>query len=196
MLILIRSTLISLLLTSMASCRFSEGASDVRIALPASAKPVPNADSLFTDRFRTHDRIVFRSFNGRWVGTDCDAEIRLFPDRKAILTAYGVGVTHYDADYSYGPIQDNQSATVQFTFTGQAVDDSPLEFPKLQLYVDGSELILVPAEGTNGYVRVDDPIDPRNLEGLNWTFRQVEIPAIDAGGITNKNLTSRRAVGP
>ncbi len=176
---LVRLTTISLLLASTAGC-FNGVDERIKIALPVLAAPVLDADALLSERFGASERIVLRSFDGRWVGNDCDIDFLLFADRTATLTIYGNAVTRYDGNYKIGLGDAMKSATVNFKFPGYAQEYPLNALPQFQFYIDGLEILLVPSEGMDGYIRVDEPIEyPRNFEGWNWTFRQVDRPASD-----------------
>ena len=133
----------------------------ITIVLPNSATPVnDNLKAAFDES----SELVFRTFNGEWVGTDCDVDILLHPDGNAHLTVYGNAVHESDGTYAF-------SSANRVTF------DFPTAYtrlPDMDAYNDGSGYILVPAKNTEGFIRGDEYRDGRDQwDGLSWTFKTI-----------------------
>jgi hypothetical protein len=52
--------------------------------------PVTEPD--WSDRIKLIGSITFRSWGGKWIGTDCDTEITFLAGHEVIMTEYGNGV--------------------------------------------------------------------------------------------------------
>jgi len=52
-----------------------------------------------------HDRgaVTFRSWNGKWIGSDSDSDITFLPGSIAYLTEYGAAVVRCKGTYSIDP---------------------------------------------------------------------------------------------
>ena len=108
--------------------------------------------------------ITFLSSNGRWIGTDCDTEIKLMADGTAHLTEYGYGVDSYDGTYSI-----NKDSELTLSFKGYAAG-----WPAMRVYRDDSMLLLAPAHGSPRFIhgqRAAAYLPPG--AGSFWPFRQI-----------------------
>src|SRR5205814_722377 len=102
--------------------------------------------------------------NGRWIGTDCDADIELRPGKAAVLVEYGVGVESYNGTYS---ITDAGELTLSLRGYGDP-------WPAMQVYRDKADLLLVPTDASTGFIfghRGGATI--LGGQGSFWPFRQV-----------------------
>lgn len=141
---------------------FVDRSHTVTIVLPDSASPV---DDEFRAAFSESSKLVFRSFNGEWVGMHCDADILMQHDGTAHLTVYGDAVNETDGSYVF-----TTANRITFNFP-----NAYTKLPDMDAYNDGTAYILVPADGTDGFIRGDEYSDGRDQwDGLNWTFRTME----------------------
>lgn len=136
--------------------------------LPDSAEPT-SQDALDT-AFTESEAIRFLSWNGVWIGTDCDTEIELRGDGSVVLTEYGYGVDQYDGTYTVTANSDGES---EISLTLKEYQGS---WPSMAVYTDQSELLLIPTEGEAGFVfgnRAGATV-PSDA-GSYWPFRQIPL---------------------
>jgi hypothetical protein len=89
-----------------------------------------------------HGSVTFRSFGGKWVGTDGDTDLTFLPGGAAHMFEYGVGVTGYHGTYAIDP---RGNVTVQLPTFGHA-------WPVMSLRKEATSLLLVPAQDQDGFV--------------------------------------------
>jgi hypothetical protein len=114
---------------------------------------VRNPGEAIQESFARSNAIRFLSWNGRWIGTDLDTEIKLMSDGTVELTEYGVGVDTYAGTYSI-----NENSELSLSLVGYATG-----WPTMRVYRDHSALLLAPADASGRVTRI----------GSRWPFRQV-----------------------
>lgn len=132
--------------------------------LPPNAQRVHNLQEVLDGKLATSKSILFRSWNGVWIGTDCDTEIKLLPGGAAILTEFGDGVDAYNGTCSVGPASQLTLTLKNYVGT----------WPAMLVYQDGADLLLMPAGGPTGFVFGNrGGATVRGNAGSFWPFRQV-----------------------
>jgi hypothetical protein len=97
--------------------------------------------------------VIFRSWSGRWIGTDIDADLQLLPDGRLKLVRFGVGVDSHRGRWRLEPDGVLRSQ----------LDDPLPGWPELVPGVDGDFLQLRPKDPRGAYATAD---------GF-WPFRAV-----------------------
>lgn len=115
---------------------------------------VRNLRETFRERFAGSNTITFLSWNGQWIGTDIDTEIRLMADGTVQLTEYGDAVDTYDGTYS---IVNDFELMLSLKGYGAA-------WPTMRVHRDRSALLLARADGSIHATR----------NGSHWPFRQTD----------------------
>ncbi len=135
-------------------------------ALATSTEPsVTAAITELENRVTRDGSVTFRSFEGKWVGTDIDTEITFLPNRVAHVMEYGYVRTGYKGTYS---INSKGEVTASFHNTKR-------EWPVMLLQKDSISLLLRPKGspdcliGDSGCVTIPGGI------GNYWPFRPVSI---------------------
>jgi hypothetical protein len=130
-----------------------------------SATPVEPASAFdWNERVREYGSITFRSWNGEWIGTDCDTDLTFVSDSAAHLLEYRDGIVHYEGTYH---IEPNGEVTLRF-------ENRPSGWPVMLLERDTTSLLLRPRWGHLGGVIGPGRGDPlMDGEGSFWPFRPV-----------------------
>src|SRR5262249_2115648 len=66
---------------------------------PRSATPDPLAIVDFKSLLQKQGRITFLSWNGKWIGTDCDTDVTFLADGSVEMTGYGNAVRRFKGTY-------------------------------------------------------------------------------------------------
>jgi hypothetical protein len=74
--------------------------------------------------------ILFRSFSGKEIGTDCDSDLKFLPDGTIKMAEYGYALQNYEGTY-------------------QLADDGTIT---MRLTRDDTSLLLERADGKNGFI--------------------------------------------
>jgi hypothetical protein len=100
---------------------------------------------------------------------DCDTDIELRPDGHAVLTEYGYAVRKYHGTYSTAAGNGTSELTL-------ALNGYRGTWPTMSVYVDESEILLIPAKGPTGFVfgNRGGATVPGDA-GSFWPFRQIPI---------------------
>jgi hypothetical protein len=130
--------------------------------LPDSQRVQQVQDAL-DQEFEVARSLCFRSFNGRWIGTDCDSEIELRADGSATLTEYGYTVEAYAGSYRINP--QSELVLNLKTYRGS--------WPAMALYRDHAGLLLAPASGPGGFVMGNRAGATVMGGGSFWPFRLI-----------------------
>jgi hypothetical protein len=164
------------LLLATAGCKRSNTAAVPPTPLPAATKEPtfvvdPALESLpvampaeLNEEIRKRGAITFRSWNGTWIGTDCDTDLTFLPGGAVHLFQYADMVLGYDGTYA---ITNGGEVTAQFPTLGQP-------WPVLTLRRDGKSLLLIPKRDVQ-------QIDLANQvgatisagQGSYWPFRPI-----------------------
>lgn len=142
--------------------------------LPVTAERVSLIADVIEDTRSESDYVFFRSWNGRWIGTDCDTEIELHPNGIAVLIEYGYAVNKYDGTYSVNELSNNDNNESELCLTFPEYEG---EWPPMAVYREGSDLLLIPTDSSLGFAfgnRSGATIPGGS--GSFWPFRQVPIP--------------------
>jgi hypothetical protein len=142
--------------------------------LPEDAQLVADADTALTEAFATEDPILFFSWDGRWIGMDCDTDIRLHGDGTATLTEYGYAVRKYAGTYS-------TDAGPELSLS---LEDYPRAWPVMNVYSENSKLLLVPSDGSTDFVfgNRSGATVPGGA-GSFWPMRQVPMESYLSGSL-------------
>lgn len=127
----------------------------------------PVDDAEWTGRMAERDSITFRSWGGRWIGTDCDTDLTFFPNGKVEMIEYGDGVEHYQGTYS---VDSSGSFFVRFRDLG---DDWPI----MMLDRDSVSLRLRPKHGIGFFTRNRGGATIVAGKGSYWPFRPLTADA-------------------
>jgi hypothetical protein len=112
-----------------------------------------------------HDGVIlFRSWNGHFIGTDCDTDLRFMPNLHVEMVEYGRKIATYKGTYQ---IDDKGQITVSF-----AGFDHP--WPAMLIRRAATSLELVPASSGNEFVMGNrgNTTLPSNA-GTYWPFRHI-----------------------
>lgn len=104
------------------------------------AKRILNVREVLDESFSDSNVIRFLSWNGQWIGTDCDTEIQLAADGTAVLIEYQDAIDRYDGTYSI-----SEDAELTLSLVGYRA-----EWPTMRVYRDNSVLLLIPAPASPG----------------------------------------------
>jgi hypothetical protein len=109
--------------------------------------------------------VLFRSWNGKTIGTDCDTEITFFPGGNVEMVEYGIGVNHYTGNYA---IAKDGKISAEFKDFGQP-------WPVMILGQDTKGLVLRRADGKKGFIfgNRGGATVPGDA-GTFWPFRAVD----------------------
>jgi len=116
--------------------------------------------------------IAFRSWNGEWIGTDCDTELQFTAHGHVQMTEYGFGRDTYAGTYR---IDDN--GKIHLTFFDDLNPPFVGSFPELALGADPRSLLIRPDIKGTEYKEFN-----RNGETITecfsmyWPFRRVDAP--------------------
>lgn len=120
----------------------------------------------FEDQLRRDDSIIFRSWNGKWIGTDCDTELQVLPGSKVKMIDYGVGVEAYRGSFR---LDERGGVTLMLEGYGRA-------WPGMVLGGDSKSLVLSPVDSSQGFQmgnRGGATVSGR--DGSYWPFRSIPI---------------------
>lgn len=121
---------------------------------------VRNVREVLEDEFSDSNVIRFLSWNGQWIGTDCDTEIQLAADATVLLTEYRDAIDRYNGTYAI-----SESGELTLSLKGY-----PAGWPTMRVYRDGTMLLLVPTAGSTGVgLGWSEPTFPARF----WLFRQL-----------------------
>jgi len=129
----------------------------------------------FDAAFADSGGILFRSWDGRWIGMDSDSDIELHADGNAVLTEYGFAVSKFDGTYSITVAADGTASDLRLS-----LKDYRGTWPVMAVYSDQSKLLLIPTDGSAGFVfgnRAGATVP--DDAGSFWPFRQIPIPTRD-----------------
>ncbi len=127
------------------------------------SKPV-SGDAL-SRLFDESPDLVFRSFNGKWIGSDNDTEFVFRPDGRVTLVEYDVALFKYEGEYKI----DQQGELVIKMY------DYEFGPPNLLLRNDGVSLFLIPSHGGLDFSEDSDPPEEVIAQiGRYWPFRAVQ----------------------
>ncbi|MCA9214018.1 MAG: hypothetical protein KDB27_13190 [Planctomycetales bacterium] len=107
--------------------------------LPATAVRVTDVNADLGAAFKKSEgTVLFRSWNGRWKGTDSDTDIELREGGNAVCTEYGVGIWRHEGTFEIST--DHEYPEITIRLDGDTIGD-----PKpLWLFRDGPDLLLIP----------------------------------------------------
>lgn len=138
--------------------------------ISCDCKPIRNKSDLpiisdFNKQLKEYKSIIFRSWNGKWIGTDCDADITFLQNHDVKLTRYG----YVQFDY-FGTYNINENLEVSCNFKNYN--------PKwliMNLKKDSISLLLYPKNDSCIIMgnRGGEPIVNNNE--CFWPFRQVTV---------------------
>lgn len=161
-----------LLVVAITAVGCSKDEKTITSVLPDSAERVSNVQHALDAAFTDSKRVLLRSWDGRWIGMDCDTDIELHADGKAVLTEYGYAVTKYDGTYSITTAPEGTPSELTLS-----LKDYRGTWPVMAVYTDQSKLLLIPTEGSAEFVfgnRAGATV-PGDA-GSFWPFRQIPIP--------------------
>lgn len=138
--------------------------------LPQSAKAIENPSTAIKTACADAGFISFRSWNGEWIGTDCDTEIELHSDGKTVLREYGYAINTYEGTYSVSTDTEEKPSELTFELNGHQGD-----WPNLILYRDQSKLLLMPTTDSTEFVfgNRSGAMVPGGA-GSFWPFRRID----------------------
>lgn len=119
------------LLLILGSCRHES------VVAPDPGGP---AVASFRDWTLKRGSVVFRSFGGRWIGTDVDLDLHFLPDQKVKMVRYGYALETYWGTYR---MDEDGELSASFERYGQP-------WPVLILERDSRSLLLRPKEAATG----------------------------------------------
>jgi hypothetical protein len=126
--------------------------------------PVTEPD--WSDRIKLIGSITFRSWGGKWIGTDCDTEITFLAGHEVIMTEYGNGVSQSKGIYSTDP-----SGQIEIKLEKLRHD-----WPSMILERDGISLRLRPEKRGMGFIIGNrGGATMRDRQGSYWPFRPVTV---------------------
>jgi hypothetical protein len=134
------------------------------LVLPANAERLFNVKEVVDKAISTSKSLVFLSWNGKWIGTDCDTEIEFFPDHSVVLTEFGVGVEKFKGSYSI-----SSESVITLSLSGYRA-----KWPGTRVWKDGKDLLLAPSDGSNNFIFGERGGATLMGDGTFWPFRQVE----------------------
>ena len=121
---------------------------------PDYSKKALNIKEALKEEFANAPSISFRSYDGQWIGMDCDIEIELKPNGTVVLTWYSNAKTVYDGTYSI------QGLELSLSFKNYNAGS----WPSMYFLRDGPTLQLVPTPNTIRY-----------HSGQEWPYRQIPL---------------------
>jgi len=136
------------------------------------SKQAVNVKEALDTRFSNAESITFRSWNGKWIGMDCDTDVTLNADGTAVLTEYGYAVREYTGTYSI-------ANSTELSLVMRDYDS----WPTMYFIPEESDLLLVPTENSGEFVmgnRAGATVPGGG--GSFWPFRQLPEGTHDAGG--------------
>ena len=132
------------------------------------SKQALNVKDALDTAFSAVDSVKFRSWNGEFIGMDCDTEIELKADGTAVLTEYGLTIQTYEGTYSIA--DRTKLSLVLRNYEG---------WPTMYVISTDSTLLLVSADNSDQFVfgnraAATVPGDA----GTFWPFRQLRAKTI------------------
>jgi hypothetical protein len=118
----------------------------------------------FNDLLAARGRVSFLSWDGRWVGTDCDAEFTFLPGGNVEMTSYGFAVQRYRGTYRI-----DGDGVVLLQLAGREPS-----WPPMVLERDSRSLILRPRDKPNASTLEGSGVAPRGDNWSYWPFRHVD----------------------
>jgi len=161
-----------LLFAGITAVGCSNGEAPITSLLPDSAERISNVQEILDAAFADSGGILFRSWDGRWIGMDSDTDIELHADGNVVLTEYGYAVSKYDGTYSITVAADGTASDLRLS-----LKDYRGTWPVMAVYSDHSKLLLIPTDGSVGFVfgnRAGATVPDDS--GSFWPFRQIPIP--------------------
>ncbi len=145
----------------------------VIVVINRSYKPYktgPNVRAEFLENLENVGALTFRSFDGKWIGTDCDVDLHFVDSKHVVMVVYGYGVQTFRGTYI---IDSNGVIAASFP-------RSVGSWPKMIIGRDAESLLLDTADGSAFYFGWRS----RANDGINyWPFR----PASDTE-ITKRHM--------
>lgn len=143
--------------------------------LPDSAVRISNVQDALDAAFTDSQLILFQSWNGKWIGMDCDTNIELNVDGGVMLTEYGYAISEYNGTYSITTAADSTRSVLTI-----ALEDYFGTWPAMAVYTDQSKLLLMPIDSSGGFIMGNrgGAYIPGDA-GSFWPFRQIQIPSPD-----------------
>lgn len=133
-----------------------------RSATPSKSN---EAISEFNDRLARQGRIVFLSWNGRWIGNDSDTDLTFLPGGFVEMTEYGFAVEKHKGTYR---LDADGAISLQ-------LDGFERDWPAIVLEKDAKSLLLRPKDDEQGLVIGNRGGATVHAEdGPYWPFRLVE----------------------
>jgi hypothetical protein len=125
--------------------------------------PVATPDAL-DDEIRRRGAITFRSWNGKWIGTDCDTDLTFLPGAVVHLFEYADMVLEYNGTFT---ITDRGEVTVRCPKLSQP-------WPVLTLRRDDQSLILLPRQSVQS-IDLANPVGGTTTAGRGsyWPLRPI-----------------------
>jgi len=161
---MLRAGLILLLFIVQSCSHLGDSTSGGANSPYSSVREQESAAFEFDDFIHREGVIVFRSWNGNFIGTDCDTDLRFLPDLHVEMVEYGVTTATYKGTYHID--SDSQIAA---KFTGF---DHP--WPTMVVRRKSAGLELLPADAGTGFVMGNrgSTTLPSNA-GSYWPFQQI-----------------------
>jgi len=144
-----------ILLTVLAGCH--------SVLATATDSSVATAIAELENRVAGDGSVTFRSFEGKWIGTDIDMEIKFLPDHTVHMTQYGYVRTGYEGTYHI-----NSKGEVTAEFVGR-------EWPIMLLQKDSISLLLRPKGSSDCLVGKGGCVTIPGGIGHYWPFRPVSV---------------------
>lgn len=108
---------------------------------PPAQPAVAVSGAVFKQLVAQRGSITFRSWEGKWIGTDCDTDLKFQPGGTVILTEYRYAVDHYRGTYD---IDAKGVVTVKLSKYASS-------WPVMLAQRDPSSLLLQPVSGQQGF---------------------------------------------
>jgi hypothetical protein len=150
------------LLAGLGSCRHEPEATPGSGILDEPGPPL----EAFRRRIDREGTIVFRSWEGRFIGTDCDWDLQFLPEGRIKMIENGEGVEIYRGTYRM-----DDRGTIETSF-----DRFPRPWPAMVLERDARSLFLRPRDAWYGGPEVSGrapdlwPFRPISPEGKGSRF--------------------------
>ena len=139
---------------------------------PDYSTQAANVKEALDTRFADAESIAFRSWNGKWIGMDCDTDVTLNADGTAVVTEYGYAVREYSGTYSV-------ANSTELSLVLRDYDS----WPTMYVIPEDSDLLLMPTDSSGGFVmgnRAGATLP--GGAGSFWPFRQLSEDVDDAEG--------------
>ena len=126
--------------------------------MPAASIDLPVV--AFGDLVRRDGVLVFWSWEGKWIGMDCDTDLRFLAGGKVEMVEYGLGVMHYQGTYR---LDFDGLLTAEF--------EGYERWPVMRLGSDERSLVLSRSDGRTGMGRDGHGPGSGSGEETYWPFR-------------------------